>query len=141
VPDKAYFTVFRHTVQGETLGLLRQEVEEAVKRAGIRGTWSMKFRDAPHPDNGGYHPYTISESNPYTKTMKSSIQEVTGKEAAITYFPSIGDFNYLGSRVKIPTYVFGPHGGSFHAPDEYVELDTVVQTAKVISEYLTEILT
>ncbi|MDW7671606.1 MAG: M20/M25/M40 family metallo-hydrolase [Bacillota bacterium] len=141
VPDKAYFTVFRHTVQGETLGLLRQEVEKAVKRAGISGTWSMKFREAPHPDNGGFHPYTISESNPYTKTMKRSIQEVTGTEAAITYFPSIGDFNYLGSRVKIPTYVFGPHGGNFHAPDEYVELKTVVQTAKVIAEYLTEILT
>lgn len=141
VPDRAQFTVFRHTVQGETLGLLRQEVEEAVKRADIKGTWSMKFRDAPHPENGGYHPYTISESNPYTKTMKRSIQVITGQEPAISYFPSIGDFNYLGSRAKIPTYVFGPHGGNFHGPDEYVQLDTVVQTAKVITEYLTEVLT
>lgn len=141
VPDLASFTVFRHTVQGENLGYLRQEVEEAVKRAGFKGAWNMKFREAPHPENGGYHPYTISESNPYTKTMQRCIQEVTGKTAAISYFPSIGDFNYLGSRAKIPTYVFGPQGVDFHGSDEYVVLETVVDTAKVIHAYLREVLT
>lgn len=141
VPDKASFAVFRHTVQGETLGTLRQEVEEAVRRAGFQGPWHMAFREAPHPENGGYHPYTVSQSNPYTKVMMESIRQVTGQEAAISYFPSIGDFNYLASRAKIPTYVFGPQGGDFHGADEYVELSTVVDTARVIVAYLREVLT
>jgi acetylornithine deacetylase/succinyl-diaminopimelate desuccinylase-like protein len=141
VPDQAQFTVFRHTVPGENISFLRKEVEAAVKRAEIRSSWNMKFRDAPHPENGGYDPYVISESNPYTKAMKRSIQEVTGQPPVINYFPSIGDFNYLGSRAKIPTYVFGPHGGNFHGPDEYVQLESVIQTSKVIAEYLKEVLT
>ncbi len=141
ISDRASFTVFRHTVQGESVGYLRQEVEEAAKRANVKGTWNMKFREAPHPENGGFHPYTISESNPYTKTMQKCIQETTGKEGVISYFPSIGDFNYLGSRAKIPTYVFGPQGNHFHGSDEYVHLETVVATSKVIEAYLREVLT
>ncbi|SFH46964.1 succinyl-diaminopimelate desuccinylase [Tindallia magadiensis] len=141
VADKASFTVFRHTVTGEDLSYLRNEVDKAAKKAGLKGTYSMKFRDAPHPENGGFHPYTVSESNPYTRAIKESIREVTGTEPTIDYFPSIGDFNYLGSRAKLPTYVFGPEGGNFHTSDEYVDLESIVKTSEVIYDYLKKILT
>ncbi len=141
IADKASFTVFRHTVTGEDLSFLRNEVDLAAKRANLKGDYSMKFREAPHPENGGYYPYTISENNPYTRTMKESIRNVTGLDPTIGYFPSIGDFNYLGSRVKVPTYVFGPDGGNFHSSDEYVDLESVVKTAEVIYDYLNSILT
>lgn len=141
VADEASFTVFRHTVRGEDLTWLRREVEEAVKRANIQSTYTMKFRDAPHPDAGGFHPYIVSESNPYTKALKNTVHGVTGESPAITYFPSIGDFNTLGHRGQIPTYVIGPAGAHFHGPDEYVEISSVVKTAEILYHYLKEILT
>ncbi|SES82833.1 succinyl-diaminopimelate desuccinylase [Natronincola peptidivorans] len=140
VADTASFTVFRHTVRGEDLSYLRREVEEAIQRAGIQSTATMQFREAPHPDSGGFHPYIVSESNPYTRVMKSTMEKVVGKPAKITYFPSIGDFNSLGDRAKLPTYVFGPVGKNYHSADEYVEIDSVVKTAEIIYHYLVEIL-
>jgi len=141
VPDKASFSVFRHTTIGETKDTLRKEVEEAIKRAAIKGQATMKFRDAPHSENSGFQPYIVSESNPYTRAIKESISAATGNQARVAYFSSVGDFNYLGSRAKLPTYLFGPSGGNYHAPDEYVNLDTVVKTAMVIYDFLKRVLT
>ncbi|SNS64836.1 succinyl-diaminopimelate desuccinylase [Anaerovirgula multivorans] len=140
VADTASFTIFRHTVRGEDLSYLRREVEEAIRRADIKSTATMQFREAPHPQSGGFNPYIVSETNPYTKAMKRSIEDVTGKDPAIAYFPSIGDFNSLGDRAKLPTYVFGPIGENYHSADEYVEIDSVVKTAEIIYHYLVEIL-
>lgn len=140
VPDKASFSVFRHVTLGEDRYYLRKEVEEAIKRANIKGKATIKFRDAPHPDNAGFKPYVVSESNPYTRAMKESIISATGKEPKIAYFSSVGDFNYLGSRAKLPTYVIGPAGENYHSADEYVELDTVVKTAEIIYDFLKYVL-
>ncbi|MCC5909669.1 MAG: M20/M25/M40 family metallo-hydrolase [Clostridiaceae bacterium] len=141
VADTASFTIFRHTVRGEDLSYLRREVEEAIQRAGIQSIATMTFRDAPHTDSGGFNPYTVSESNPYTKALKRSVEEAVGKAPEIAYFPSIGDFNSLGDRAKLPTYVFGPTGENFHSADEYVEIESVVKTAEIIYNYLKEVLT
>jgi len=140
VADKASFTVFRHVVRGEDQDYICSEVDQAVKRANVRGTVAMKFRDAPHAENAGFQPYVTSESNPYTTIMKESIVSATGKKETIAYFASMGDFNYLGSRLKVPTYVFGPYGENFHAADEYVSLDSVVKTSEVIYDFLKRVL-
>lgn len=140
VADKASFTVFRHVVRGETKEYLIKEVEEAAKRAGLKGDIKITFRDAPHALNGGFDPYTVEEDNEYTVMLKKSISKVSGEEAKIAYFSSIGDFNYLGSRAKIPTFVFGPDGENYHTADEYVNIDSVVKTAQVIYDFLLRVL-
>ncbi|MFW6035471.1 MAG: M20 family metallopeptidase [Halothermotrichaceae bacterium] len=140
VPDSATFSVFRHVTIGEDREYLRREVEEAVNRANLKGKASISFRDAPHQDNAGFQPYVVSESNPYTRAIKESILNATGNEANIAYFSSVGDFNYLGSRIKIPTYVIGPSGENYHSADEYVELDSVVKTARIIYDFLINVL-
>ena len=58
------------------------------------------------------------------------------KVLTLSYFSSIGDFNYLGSRLKVPTFVFGPNGANYHTANEYVEIDSVVKTARIIYEFL-----
>lgn len=140
VAEMASFTVFRHVVRGETKEYLIKEVHEAAKRAGIRAEIKVVFRDSPHSLNDGFMPYVIDEDNQYTNMLEQSIEEVTGRKTAIDYFSSIGDFNYLGTRLKIPTFVFGPSGDNFHSSDEYVEIESVVKTSEVIYNFLEKML-
>ena len=140
VADKASFTVFRHVVRGETKEYLQEEVLEAISRANIEGSAIMRFREAPHEANGGFDPYIVEESNAYTISFQESITSKLGKPGEIAYFSSIGDFNYLGSRLKIPTFVFGPNGKNYHTFDEYVSVNSVVKTAEVIYDYLCRLL-
>lgn len=136
VAERAAFTVFRHVVRGETKEYLIEEVLEAAKKAGITAEIEIKFRDSPHSLNGGFNPYTVEEDNEYTLLLKESIEEVTGEPTKIDYFSSIGDFNYLGTRANIPTFVFGPSGENYHMADEYVNFSSVVSTADVIYRFL-----
>ena len=140
VPDKASFSFFRNVTIGENKSYIRKEVQKAIERADIEGEANIEFRDAPHKKCDGFLPYVVSESNPYTQIFKNSVSGATGKEAKIAYFSSVGDFNYLGARAKLPTFVFGPNGENYHGADEYVELNTVVETAKVVYDYLKRVL-
>ncbi len=140
VPDQASFSVFRHVTIGEDKNYIRKEFEKALERANIDGSATLEFREAPHNKCDGFLPYVVSESNPYTQSFKQSVLDVTANEANIAYFSSVGDFNYLGARAKLPTFVFGPDGENYHSADEYVDLNTVVKTAKVIYDYLLKVL-
>lgn len=136
VPQRASFTVYRHVVRGEDRDTIEKEVVDAVKGANIKSEATVVFRNAPHGECMGYDPYIVQEDSPYTEAIRSSILSTTKKECVEAYIPGVGDFNYLGGRCNIPTYIFGPDGGNFHTADEYVMIDSVVETSKVIYDFL-----
>lgn len=138
--DTASFTVFRHIVRGEDQNYIREEINRAVERAGIKSKVKMEFRDSPHEEANGFMPYITDENNIYTREFQESIKRVTGEYGKVAYFSSIGDFNYLGSRVKVPTFIFGPSGNNFHSADEWVSIDSVVKTSNTIYDYLVNLL-
>ncbi len=140
VPDAASFSVFRHTTLGETKDDIRREVEEAISRAGIRGEALMAFREAPNEGCDGFEAYVVPPDDPYAVSFKESASSVTGKPVSISYFNSLGDFNYLATRAKLPTLIFGPSGGNYHSPDEYVEVESALQTANTLYHFLERIL-
>ncbi|MFO7887584.1 MAG: M20/M25/M40 family metallo-hydrolase [Eubacteriales bacterium] len=140
VADQAEFTVFRHIVLGENKETLKNEVDKAVKNAGIKSDYEVIFRDAPTPNSDGFLPYLVDEKNKYTQDFIRSVEEITGEKINISYFSSIGDFNYIGSRLKIPTFVFGPGGKKYHSSNEYVNMDDVLKTSKIIYNYLERLL-
>ncbi|WP_053956237.1 M20 family metallopeptidase [Inediibacterium massiliense] len=140
VADTASFTVFRHVVRGEDQEYLKKELLDAVKRADIQSKVSMTFREAPSEETQGFKPYIVDEKDIYVKNFFKSIQKTCGKEPNVGYFSSIGDFNYLGARLKVPTFVFGPDGENYHTADEYVKIHTVVETAQVIYTFLVDLL-
>jgi len=140
VADKASFRVFRHIVNGEDKETLRAEVATAAKLADVNVPYTVDFRESPSAGSDGFMPYKVSYDNKYTQKMIQSIERVTELHPNISYFQSIGDFNYIGSRLNIPTFVFGPGGSNYHSADEFVYLNDVVETAKVIYDYLVTVL-
>ena len=84
---------------GESPDTIVREIEKAVQRAGITGRYEICFREAPSEGSRGFMPYTVPQDEPMTVSLLESIRKVTGKEPTISYFASIGDFNYLGTRL------------------------------------------
>lgn len=107
VPDFAVLHLFWHIVVGESPDTIVREIEKAVQRAGITGRYEICFREAPSEGSRGFMPYTVPQDEPMTVSLLESIRKVTGKEPTISYFASIGDFNYLGTRLGAPAIIFG----------------------------------
>ncbi len=140
VPDYAKIKLFRHTVRGEDEALILREIDEAVARAGIQSGYRASFRPSPSEGSRGFMPYTVSKEEPLVQTFVDSVRGVSGKEPTFSYFPSIGDFNYLGTRIGAPALIFGASGDCFHSADEYVELGSVEQTARILLDFLVRVL-
>lgn len=140
VPDYAKVRLFWHIVVGENEETISKEIEKAIERANIRCNYKINFREAPSEDSKGFMPYTITGKEPLVKDFLETVEEVCETKPSISYFQSIGDFNYLGSRLNAPAIIFGAAGDNFHGSDEYAELDSVYKTAKVIYGYLEKML-
>ncbi len=140
VPDYAKVKLFWHIVVGENPSTIEREIRNAVERAQIQCDYRIKFRDAPSEGSQGFMPYTVDEADPLVKAFMNSATAVCGEEPAKAYFQSIGDFNYLGTRLGAPTVIFGAEGENFHGQDEYATLSSTVKTGEVIYHFLKEVL-
>ncbi|MCK9444491.1 MAG: M20/M25/M40 family metallo-hydrolase [Tissierellaceae bacterium] len=140
VPDYAKIRLFWHIVVGENQKTITKEIEKAIKRAKIESDYNIRFREAPSEDSRGFMPYTITGNEPLAKEFIELVEETCQEKPSLSYFRSIGDFNYLGSRLNAPAIIFGAYGENFHSGDEYVDLETVVKTSRTIYKYLEKIL-
>lgn len=141
VPDYAKIKLFWHIVVGEDEKTIEKEIIKAIERAGIQCRYKINFRDAPSEGSKGFMPYTVKEDDPLVKSFAESILRVCGEEPEKAYFQSIGDFNYLGSRVNAPVVIFGAEGDNFHSHDEYATLSSILKTAEVVYDFLEKNLT
>lgn len=140
VPDYAKVKLFWHIVVGESEETITREIEKAIERAQIQCKYKINFREAPSEGSKGFMPYTITGREPIAKEFIETVKNVCTEKPSISYFQSIGDFNYLGSRLNAPTVIFGAAGSNFHGSDEYVELDSVFKTAEVVYAFLEKML-
>lgn len=140
IPDFANMKLFWHIVVGENPDTITAEIEKAIKRAEIKSEYKIKFREAPSEDSKGFMPYTIDENNHMVQSFIKSIENVVNKKPSISYFNSIGDFCYLGTRLNAPVVIFGAEGKNYHSKDEYVLLETVYDTANVVYDFMEKIL-
>ena len=86
---------------------------------------------------------TVTDDTPrHRQTCSTVLQEhphAVRHRPDVGYFSSIGDFNHLGGRAKIPTVIVGPNGANVHRTDEYVQLDEVVETAQVVADTISRL--
>ena len=140
VPDYASIKLFWHIVVGENEETISREIEKAIRRADIACDYKINFREAPSEGSKGFLPYTISGQEPLAASFIETVKGVCDREPTHSYFQSIGDFNYLGSRLGAPAIIFGAAGEGLHGSDEYVSLESVFKTAEVIYAYLEKVL-
>jgi succinyl-diaminopimelate desuccinylase len=140
VPDYARVDIFRHIVRGETQASIVSDLERAIKDAGVKCEWKISFRKAPSEETEGFMPYVTDRDDPYVEQFFQSVKQVTGVDAAVRYFPSIGDYNYLGTRLNAPCLIFGAAGENFHSADEYATVDSLTGTTAVLYDYFNKML-
>ncbi|MCD6524644.1 MAG: M20/M25/M40 family metallo-hydrolase, partial [Thermococcus sp.] len=81
-------------------------------------------------------PYLVRENNRFVSILSQVYSVLWGRTPEKTYGRSVGDFNYFGTYLGVPTIVFGPIGGNWHSSDEWVRVSSVKRVKETYLEFL-----
>ncbi len=135
VPGQAVLEARISYLPRETEAQMKEEVEGAIAEVARQDEWL-----AEHPPQVEWFGWRAKpwvqdpEAPPLVRFRRSAAQ-------ILSYTPdTIASTAGLDTRFcpyfNIPSFVFGPAGGLLHSANEYVELDSVIQTIKVLSAFI-----
>ena len=78
----------------------------------------------------------IEINSPVVTKLAESLQKVTGKSANIQGFNAPCDMFIFHQYFQTPALLFGPKGGNTHQPDEWVDLDSLVEVTETLISFI-----
>lgn len=126
-PERCRLDVERRTIPGETPEIVERQLRELIERL------SATVPDLQAELRVGLirEPYEIAADAPIVEMVRRHAAAVTGREPQITGSAAWMDSAMLGAA-GIPTAIFGPSGAGAHAVEEWVDLESVEQCARVL---------
>lgn len=114
--------VERRTLHSEEIEEVKKEIEQTVHKACPDAEVEWYFQRAP---------FYCDPNEAIVKSVKNAFKEVCGKEAILEGWGVWTDAAIF-QQAGIQTVNIGPSGYGLHEPVEWVDLDSVVQTARVL---------
>lgn len=131
VPLECTLTVRMSFPIGWPVDRAQQLVEECVSSFAAKDAWLCEHPPLVRYPGFRATGWQIADEAPLIRLLDDVHRSVTGARLGHTAFAGAADAHYFPSSTQVAFY--GPSGGNQHAPDEYVELDSFVDTARVIA--------
>ena len=122
---------------GQTVAELRALVEETVRAAAQGDAWLREHPPVVSYDGFGSGGSIVSLKEPSVRLLGAWHRRVTGADLRPVVGTSINDMRYF-NFAGIPCGCYGATGGNGHAADEWLDLASLVPTAKVVGAFLLE---
>ncbi|MEO6061403.1 MAG: ArgE/DapE family deacylase [Thermoflexales bacterium] len=142
VPGRCVLEVRMSFIPGETEAGIRAEIERRVAAVAARSAWLRAH--PPRVDYFGWHaePWLQDERHPFVQDFLRVVRGSRASEFGDPLPLAMGNTSGLDTRFAayydMPALAFGPKGANLHGADEYVELDTVFETARLLALFAAE---
>jgi acetylornithine deacetylase len=124
-PELATVEVRLSYFPGENVEAVKRRIRECVMDASEKDAW---LREHP-PDVSffGFHavPAVYDPESEIARVVAANNECVTGRSTQARPFTATIDNHFFQLYFDIPTACYGPTGERLHAPDEWVELESV----------------
>ena len=119
-------------IPGESMAETKHTVEQLVAEVARADHWLKDH--PPEVEWFGWQtdPWYQDPEDPFIKTVVRCFESVCGQQLEICGATG-GLDNRFSLNFGFPSICFGPNGGDYHSFDEYVELDSLVLTAKAVA--------
>jgi acetylornithine deacetylase/succinyl-diaminopimelate desuccinylase-like protein len=122
----------------ETAGQVKKEIEEQIGRFANTDAWLRENPPEVNWRDFWWPPYEVPRNAPICEALASAYEAAMGEPAKFYGFAAANDASFL-NLAGIPTVTIGPgHLREAHAPNEYVEVEELVQAAKVYALAIAE---
>jgi len=117
-------------------GALREDFAAAVAAAAERDEWLRE-----HSPRVGWIkdliPFEEPEGGPWLQALQEAYRVAVGQEAALDFMIGWTDASYYSALGRVPTFLIGPSAdGQAHSPDEAVEIEALLRSAKALAAFL-----
>jgi acetylornithine deacetylase len=122
---------------GQTVAEMRSAVEAVIEEAAEADPWLREHRPTVSYDGFKSSGSTVSLAEPLVQLLGAHHRRVTSQSMHSLVGTSINDMRYY-NFVGIPAGCYGASGANGHAADEWLDLTSLLPTAKVIGGFVVE---
>ena len=134
VPQEVVVTGRYGVFPGEDLRDARHIMSEALEKAAQADPWLREHPPVLEWIEGQFESGQTSSDHPVVTTLASAHQSVMGTAPPLKGVTWGADLRLFTNHADTPAVLYGPGDVSLaHGPDEYVELEQVLDAAKVIA--------
>lgn len=80
----------------------------------------------------------VDERNPFLQELKRVAEATLGKEILMKIEHGATDARYF-AEIGVPTVIFGAIGGGWHAPEEWIDLESLEQSKDILTRFLASV--
>ena len=139
VPLECRFTCRMSFPIGWSFDQARNFVETQLERAASSVSWLVEQPPTvryPGFRALGWAVDPEASDGSLIQTLSEAHQSVRGRDLKQGVFPGTADARYFSARKGEQAVYYGPSGANLHAPDEYVELESLLETARVLARMI-----
>jgi succinyl-diaminopimelate desuccinylase len=127
VPEQAELFIDRHILPGETAEGAAAQIRAVVESCGIEGRYELSWDDRPTPAPGSF---VVDPESTLVRTVREHLEREQGRAVRLVLGRSVADTSHFAVHGTVPTLICGPQGGNTCTADEYVDINSLVPTAR-----------
>jgi acetylornithine deacetylase len=133
VPEECVFEVRVSCYPGEDLEEVGSRFQAHLLEAAKEDDWLSE-----NPPGVGFYAFraegcVVDREEPIVQTLLRCHQEATGEEPDLFSFTGTTDARFFNLYQGIPATCYGPVGANLHAPDEWVDLESLKEVTEVLA--------
>ena len=133
VPSQATVRVYFQFLPEEDVNGILARLQEKLAEFCRSDPFFQKYPVRWAPLIGGpLYGHEVEQGHAWLQCMEASAASVLGTQVVTTAAPYPCDAGLIHRDFGIPTLLFGPCGAGAHNPNEYVDFESVLQTAEVL---------
>ena len=133
VPEECIFEARLSCYPGEDLEEVGSRFRNHLLEAAKADPWLSE-----NPPEVSFYAFraegcVVDSDEPIVQAMQGCDREVTGEEPGFFSFTGTTDARFFNLYHGMPATCYGPAGANLHAPDEWVDLESVREVTKVLA--------
>lgn len=132
-PEECAFEVRISAYPGQDLSKVQERFRSHLLDAAKADPWLCE-----NPPEVSFYAFqaegcTVDREEPVFELLRSSHREIMQDELKLMSFTGTTDIRFFNLYHGIPATCYGPVGANLHAPDEWVDLESVKNVTKVLA--------
>ena len=137
VPELAELWVDRHILPGQTVNEAAKQIREVVDKVGIEGNYDITWDERPTPAPLSF---VVPKTSKLVKVVTRNLEHETGWRVRHVLARSVVDTNHIATHGGVPTLICGPTGGNTCEANEWVDVDSLLPTSRMLARSVIDLL-